>query len=205
VTEADLDDLVTALADPEISRWTTVPSPYGPDEARTWAALASRTHRERTALHLLVTERRSGALLGSVGAASLDWDGLVAEVGYWVAAPARRRGVASGALALLSGQLLQLGMQRCFAQVMAGNVGSERVLERVGYRREGVLRSMPTGRAAAPVGERADLAVFSLLPSDPAGRRLVGLDIAVGRDALGPDTTGPDTTDPDTTGSADRT
>jgi len=42
-----------------------------------------------------------------------------------------------------------------------GNVASERVLERAGFTREGVVRSLPV-----PDGRHADKTLFSLLPGD---------------------------------------
>jgi len=181
--ESDIDVVVDALQDREISRWTTVPWPYGQVEARTWAGLAARTRREGTALHLLIVDRLSGSLLGAVGAADLDWDGGVAEVGYWLAAVARGRGVATRALRVLTAFLLQAGMARCYAEVMAGNEASEGVLERVGYQREGVMRSVPAGRCGTDL-ERIDITTFSLLPTDAAAKELTGLDLAFGAAAL---------------------
>lgn len=181
--ESDLDAIVAALQDPEISRWTTIPWPYGPDQARIWAGLAARTRRERSGLHLLIVDRSSGSLLGATGASDLDWDGRVAEVGYWLAAEARGRGAATGALRVLTAFLLQAGMARCYAEVMAGNSASERVLERAGYRKEGVMRSLPSGSCGIDEA-RIDITMYSLLPADPAARELFGLELAFGAAAL---------------------
>jgi [ribosomal protein S5]-alanine N-acetyltransferase len=47
------------------------------------------------------------------------------------------------------------------AYVNVGNTASERVAERAGFTREGVVRSMPK-----PDGRRIDKTLFSLLPTD---------------------------------------
>ena len=52
-------------------------------------------------------------------------------------------------------------MERVAAYVNVGNRASERVLERAGFTREGVIRSMPK-----PDGRRVDKTLFSLLPTD---------------------------------------
>ena len=52
-------------------------------------------------------------------------------------------------------------MKRVAAYVNVGNTASERVLQRAGYTREGVVRSMPV-----PSGRRVDKTLFSLLPGE---------------------------------------
>jgi RimJ/RimL family protein N-acetyltransferase len=47
------------------------------------------------------------------------------------------------------------------AYVNVGNLSSEGVVERAGFTREGVVRSMPK-----PDGRRIDKTLFSLLPGD---------------------------------------
>jgi RimJ/RimL family protein N-acetyltransferase len=54
-----------------------------------------------------------------------------------------------------------LGVQRVAAYVNVGNLASERVLERAGFSREGVVRSMPK-----PDGRRVDKTLYSLIPRD---------------------------------------
>ncbi|WP_216893574.1 GNAT family N-acetyltransferase [Nocardia alni] len=87
-----------------------------------------------------------------------------ASVGYWLAAHARRRGVATRAVRLLTRWIFDdLGVARIELTCGPDNLGSQRVAERCGFQREGVLRShMPFK------GGRRDSVVFSLLPTDPA-------------------------------------
>lgn len=84
-------------------------------------------------------------------------------MGYWVAPWARRRGVATAALRLLSLWAIDhLQLQRLQLTVFPGNDASQGVAARVGYRREGVLRSYVEHK-----GRRRDLIMFSLLPGEP--------------------------------------
>ena len=62
---------------------------------------------------------------------------------------------------MLAEHAFSLGIQRVCAYVNVGNVASERVVERAGYTREGVVRSMPK-----PDGRRVDKTLFSLLPGE---------------------------------------
>jgi RimJ/RimL family protein N-acetyltransferase len=83
-------------------------------------------------------------------------------VGYWVAAPARGRGVAVRAVRLLCAWGFEArGLPRIQLHTLPGNVASERVAERAGFTREGLLRSF-----AVMKGRRTDITMFSLLPGE---------------------------------------
>jgi RimJ/RimL family protein N-acetyltransferase len=86
------------------------------------------------------------------------------ELGYWLIERARGRRRASRAVALLARwALTNAGLARVQAHVEPDNVASQRVLESVGFRREGHLRSYLVFDA-----RRADALIYSLLPSDLA-------------------------------------
>ena len=53
-------------------------------------------------------------------------------------------------------------LERLEARVLVENVGSQRVLEKAGFQREGVLRKYMTLK-----GKIRDLMMFSLLSADP--------------------------------------
>jgi hypothetical protein len=66
-----------------------------------------------------------------------------------------------GSPRLLAEHAFALGVERVAAYVNVGNRASEGVLERAGYTREGVVRSLPV-----PDGRRVDKTLFSLLPGE---------------------------------------
>lgn len=75
--------------------------------------------------------------LGNIqhGAVSSCW------IGYWVASHLQGQGVATAAVALGTDHaMLHVGVHRVEATVMPDNGASRRVLERTGYRVEGLLR-----------------------------------------------------------------
>jgi RimJ/RimL family protein N-acetyltransferase len=152
-TEEDVPAITEACQDPEIPRWTRVPSPYTEADARTWLA---STGEDR----FLVVDRETGELLGGVGLRP-DSEG-VAEIGYWVKREARGRGIAPRAVRLLSEWgLRERGLARISLMTEPANTASQRVAEKAGYRREGLLRSWMELK-----GERRDFVMFSLLPED---------------------------------------
>jgi RimJ/RimL family protein N-acetyltransferase len=127
-------------------------------------ALASQVPQlleQGTFLPLLVVDGETGELLGGGVLHHVDWQRDQAEIGYWLFEHARGRGTATRTARFLAEHGFSLGLQRIEARVNVGNAASERVLERVGFTREGVLRSM-TRRD----GNRIDQTVFSLLPGE---------------------------------------
>jgi RimJ/RimL family protein N-acetyltransferase len=163
-TEADIPALVAAVQDPLIPRYTRVPSPYGERQAREFLVEQRRRREEGTELSLLVVDPDRDDLLGSVGA-RVDRDNARAEIGYWVAREARGRGVASGAVVLLGGWLFEaLGLTRLQIHTETDNVASQRVAERAGFTREGVLRSYELIE-----GRPIDVAMFAALPGELTG------------------------------------
>jgi len=84
------------------------------------------------------------------------------SVGYWLLPEARGKGIATRAVRLVSRWALHdVGLGRLGLLTEPSNVGSLRVAERSGFKREGLLRSY-----AEIDGRRVDYACFSLLPSD---------------------------------------
>jgi RimJ/RimL family protein N-acetyltransferase len=151
--EDDLSQLVAVADDPEIARWTTLPSPCTEEDGRDWLSRAGETA-------FAIVAAGSGKLLGAVGVDPVE-DGM-GEVGYWVGAHARRQGTATRAVLLASRWALREGrFSRLSLLTESGNVASQRVAERAGFRREGELRSWREIK-----GERRDLVMYSLLPED---------------------------------------
>ena len=71
-----------------------------------------------------------------------NWEHGLAEIGYALSTPYQRRGVMPAALAqLLADLFLDSPLQRVEARCAVENVASQRVLERLGFRREGLLRA----------------------------------------------------------------
>jgi ribosomal-protein-alanine N-acetyltransferase len=150
----DLDELVAAVNDPEIGRWMpAIPFPYSQEDGRAYLSrAASREGR------FAVVDAKSGRLLGGITVNAQNWGR--AEVGYWVRADARGRGVASCALALASRWALERH-RRLQLHADVENEASQRVAEKCGFTREGVLRSW-----IEQSGTPRDHVLYSLLQDD---------------------------------------
>jgi RimJ/RimL family protein N-acetyltransferase len=133
----DIPALVAACQDPEIPRWTQVPSPYTEEHAREFL----ESEPEGVRVFVVDAEDR---LLASISLLELDTEAGYAEIGYWVAAEARGRGVASGAIALLCDWgAAELGLTLIEILVHRDNAASLRVPPRAGFVATGEVRDAP--------------------------------------------------------------
>jgi RimJ/RimL family protein N-acetyltransferase len=155
-TEADVPAIVAACQDPDLARFIPgFPSPYRAGDARGW--LASRRNAEGSRTFLIV-EESSGDLYGAIEVRL----GEIGSIGYWIAKEARGRGVATRATQLLARwAVTEGGVERLELTTHPENVASQRVAEKAGFTREGVLRGHTRFREG-----RRDSVMFSLLPGD---------------------------------------
>jgi RimJ/RimL family protein N-acetyltransferase len=161
---ADVPAVTAACQDPEIPRWTVVPHDYTERDASEFIASREEDRVAGVGIHFAVVDRDS-ELLGAIGLANFDWPDRKVEIGYWVAREARRRGVGTRALVLLSRWAIEeLGMERIELPANPRNDASLALARRAGFRREGTLR-----RFRYRHGVREDLVMHSLLAEDLAG------------------------------------
>jgi ribosomal-protein-serine acetyltransferase len=109
-----------------------------------------------------IFETDGGRFLGGVGLNFINRVHQMANLGYWVRTSAAGRGIATAATRMAARfGFEQLGLQRVEIVVAVGNVSSQRVAEKAGARREGVLRKRLLIRGAS-----LDAVLFSLVPED---------------------------------------
>lgn len=131
----DVGDVTRACQDPDIHRWTaSIPSPYEAAHARGWIEQHRELWERGATAPLAIVDTATGGFLGAISL-QLDHGGPTeAAVGYWVAAWARRRGVATRALRLATTWGFEvLGLDELHLATKVGNVASERVAEHGGF------------------------------------------------------------------------
>ena len=150
--DGDAAWITKAWNDPDIARFIiAMPSPF----TQRWAS--------GTDAELVIADAASGEPLGLISLRVAERDPGLAAVGYWLCAEARGRGTATVAVRLIARWAFDaLGVQRLELTTAPDNVASQRVAERVGFTREGVLR----GLVATENSGRRDNVMFSLLPTD---------------------------------------
>jgi RimJ/RimL family protein N-acetyltransferase len=156
-TEDDVDAIVEGCNDPEVAFWIPlIPHPYTADDAHAFIRGDVLPDQLKLAITL------DGRVVGGIGM-GLNSHDYRATMGYWVAASERGRGVCTRALRLLSRHALDdLEVQRVDLVTDPDNVASQRVAEKVGFQREGVLRA----HLRHPDGRIRDSVMFSLLPGE---------------------------------------
>jgi RimJ/RimL family protein N-acetyltransferase len=111
-------------------------------------------------LHLVIAELGSDSYLGEVMV--MMGEHQTGEVGCGVVPRARGRGVATAALRMFARwSVTALDVRRVQALVARENTPALRLVERVGFHREGVLRAYWEHD-----GQRLDVVMFSMLPDE---------------------------------------
>ncbi|MDE3044644.1 MAG: GNAT family N-acetyltransferase [Acidobacteriota bacterium] len=133
--EDDALAVTRACQDVDLVRWTaSITHPYLERNARAWLAGQPAKWEEGRTAGLAIVDAASQEFLGNFSIAQVDWSARRASVGYWVAAWARGRGVATRATLLGSAWALNvLGLNELGLETMIGNVASERVAQKSGY------------------------------------------------------------------------
>ena len=145
LTEGDAEALFAAGQDPAVQRYTSVPTPFTRADAD--ELIAATRAGWQTGDRLSWAVREQGMLVGIVGLYRVDGKGS-GELGYWLAAPARGRGLLTEAArtALDWGFSADgAALARIEWHAVVGNTASARVAERLGFRFEGVRRAALIG------------------------------------------------------------
>ncbi|MET9322959.1 GNAT family N-acetyltransferase [Streptomyces sp. NPDC003038] len=158
---ADEDEVYAAAQDPDIQRWTMVPSPYEREHAHSFVnEIVPDGWRQDTGYSFAVRLGADGPLVAAVGVHVRGEDGY--EIGYWTAKEHRGHGFMTEAVgAVARWAFTELGAVRLEWRAEVGNDGSRAVAKKAGFRVEGTLRAaLRTG------GTARDCWVGALLPSD---------------------------------------
>src|SRR5246127_1726739 len=111
--DSDVPALVEACQDQDIVRWTRVPAAYGEADARFYLRQRYEAMSAGVTAPFAIVHTTTEDLLGSISLMRFAWRHARAEVGYWLAAPARGQGHATRAVRLLFAWGFDaLGLQR---------------------------------------------------------------------------------------------
>jgi RimJ/RimL family protein N-acetyltransferase len=166
--ESDVDGVLAMADDPATRQWSPSMRPLRtPAQARAWMARGQGTERIDWAVRDAATQQ----MVARVGLHHFDTWSLSCELGYGVAAPYRRRGIARKAVeAATSYAFGPLGAQRVALIHAVGNLASCGVAAGSGFGFEGVER----GALDHGDGVRHDVHRHARLADDPATRVPLG-------------------------------
>ncbi|WP_108999756.1 GNAT family N-acetyltransferase [Streptomyces rishiriensis] len=156
----DTDAVYTAAQDPDVQRWTTIPSPYLREHARGFIELLAPEGWATGSMFTFGVFLPDGPLTG-VLSLTMRAPGT-AEVGFWAAKEHRGHGYTTeAALAASRWAFTDLGVDRVEWRAEVGNEASRAVAKNAGFTLEGTLRSAINNK-----GVRRDCWLAALLPSD---------------------------------------
>lgn len=160
--DSDAETFASYRSDPAVARYQSWDIPFPVGAARAFVQEASAADPAQPGWFQYAIELRSdGSLAGDLGV-NLHENRMQAELGFTLAAAHQGHGYATEAVGRMLTQLFTAaGLARVSAECDARNTRSARLLERLGFRREG-LRVRNTWIK----GEWTDDLLFGLLAED---------------------------------------
>lgn len=147
----------------ELSRympWARVK--YSAEDARLFIGRAMVMRENEAGYEFLILDAKTGVILGGCGLNRFDSENKTCNLGYWVRTDRTRQGIATEATQLLlkfGFEELKLNRIEIIAEVT--NIASQRVAEKVGGVREGVMR-----KRLFLHGEAHDAVLFGVVRQD---------------------------------------
>ncbi len=147
----------------EVSVWLPwCHSDYSIEESREFIASRELASQGDEWYSFGIFDKDSGRFLGGVGINFINRVHRLANLGYWVRTSAAGHGVATTATRLAARfGFEEVGLQRIEIVAAVDNIASQRVAEKSGAKREGLLRKRLWFR-----GRSLDAVLFSLVPED---------------------------------------
>jgi len=156
----DRESVLATMRDPHVRRWFNMPADPSDADFELLLAQTREGWERRDRLDFQITAPPEDVAVGAVIASQRVRDNW--ELAYLAGERGRGRGLVVRAVQLVCGWLFAHGVQRIEIRTHPENVDSQRLAERVGFRREGRER-----RSIWLHGQRCDALVYSLLPDDP--------------------------------------
>jgi RimJ/RimL family protein N-acetyltransferase len=151
-------------SDPDVARYQSWTAPVSIVDATRQVALFSAARENAPGWFQYAVELRTGGvLIGDIGVGRHE-NGMQADLGFTLARPYQGRGYATEAVRCVLNRLFTNGIRRVSAECDARNTASARLLERLGFRHEGLRRQHTWIK-----GEWTDDLLFGLLAQDWPG------------------------------------
>lgn len=167
VNKDDLKDIVENVNNLHVSRYlAVVPFPYGKKDALSWInhSLKKRKEKIPSNFSFVIYYAPAKCVVGAIGLHKLDYNVKKAELGYWLGEKYWGNHVMSEAVeAVLKLGFNKLKLNRIDAKVFAENVASAMLLEKFGFRREGLMKQSGFSKASK---KTYDEYMYALLKSE---------------------------------------
>jgi RimJ/RimL family protein N-acetyltransferase len=159
VNQDDLDSMFAYLSDSFISEYTTWEFHQDISTTQSYLNQVLANYENGRVENWGIEHQESKGLVGMIGFGHIDFAHRNGEVGYVLSRKHWGTGIVSDALRLVVQEgFVSLGLEKIIGRCISENIGSKRVLQKVGFKKEGHLRRQYLKRNAF-----RDIEVYGLL------------------------------------------
>jgi RimJ/RimL family protein N-acetyltransferase len=159
----DTQAVFNGCQDPIIPRFTAISADYSMAHALDYVQRTDASVRTQRELPFVI-EYGNGdekVFAGAISFHSLNVKNSVGELGYWMTKSMRGKGIGTTAARMLTDYgFSSIGFKRIEALVDRDNAASEKLLEKAGYQREGIM----TNKVTRGDGRQVDMHLFAAIP-----------------------------------------
>lgn len=161
----DTQAVFEGCQDELIPRFTAMSADYSMAHALDYVQRTDASVRTQRELPFVIEYGNGGdrAFAGAISFHSISVKNSVGELGYWMTASMRGKGIARIAAQMLTDfGFASIGFKRIEALVDKENIPSQKLLESAGYQREGLLKN----KVSRDDGRQVDMYLFAALPEE---------------------------------------
>ena len=150
----------------EVAKTTLgMPHPYPPEHFLNWVPRHAEWFANDIEYNLAITEKDTGAVVGSISISGIHKKHLLGEIGYWVGRAYWNRGYTTEAARALTDYVFrEKGLHKLIGRHFACNPASGRVMEKLGMEKEGVQK-----RQYFRNGQWQDVVLYGLVRPEQEG------------------------------------
>ncbi|GGJ31192.1 GNAT family N-acetyltransferase [Deinococcus roseus] len=159
IQATDAPAIYKLFSNPEVTRYHGTSTFQDPEQADDFVHFVQARYQQKGGIRWAIELKATGELLGTLGLNSIVQQRTV--IGYDLSEAHWGKGYMPEAVQAMLDYAFQIGLYRVQALVIPGNHGSVRVLEKLGFQQEGLLRAWYHWE-----GRYWDMLSFSLLRTD---------------------------------------
>ena len=149
-------------ADPNVFRWISM-EVQSQKEIEEWLSGAEEVYKSLETYYWAIVEKVSGKVIGEIYADDFSNRNNRCEVSWKIGSRFWSRGyMTEAAQAVLQFLLKEVGVHRIQAKCCMKNIASERVMQKLGMQKEGILKDYFLGKD----GHYEDVVMYSLLNAE---------------------------------------
>ena len=162
ITQEDDKSLLEVLSDEDTCKYLTHNAVNNIENIKRMIAGMQRFFDEKQRIRWGIAQKTDNTIIGHCGFFDIDKFNCCAEISYCLKSGTWGQGIMTEAVdAMLRFGFEDYGFNRIVAKVMTDNIGSIKVLQKLGFVQEGVLRE-----SLYKNGQYHDLICFSILKSE---------------------------------------